>query len=109
MPEPDVSAIFYDSLARFKETFRVGQPALLYHKIDWLKPRVRRRGLYISPTIFRQLMLEIRDAGFRCVLPGAAPPTSDPGETNSIVITFDDGFANVLKYAAPVLMECGFR
>ena len=109
MPKPVAHAGFYDSLAPFKEAFSAGQPALLYHKIDWLKLGVRRRGLYISSTIFRQQMHELRDAGFRSVLPGEVLATSGIGEPNTIIITFDDGFSNVLKHATPVLTECGFR
>ncbi|MDQ3621574.1 MAG: polysaccharide deacetylase family protein [Verrucomicrobiota bacterium] len=88
------------------DAFTRGQPALLYHKIDWLKRGVRRRGLYMSPTLFRRQMQELRAAGFCSAKPGEAPSA---GVARSVVVTFDDGFWSVLENAVPVLHECGFR
>lgn len=100
------AAANYESLRHFETTFARGLPALLYHKLDRFKTGVRRRGLYVSPRSFRAQMHELRVAGFRTAAAAAAEPRA--GERR-IVITFDDGFANVFENALPVLHECGFR
>lgn len=83
-----------------------GMAALLYHKVDRFKIRVRRRGLYISPASFRAQMRGLRRAGFHTEPEGALEPQEGK---RRIIITFDDGFSNVLENAVPVLNECGFR
>jgi peptidoglycan/xylan/chitin deacetylase (PgdA/CDA1 family) len=81
---------------------------LLYHKIDRLKPGVRQRGLYVSPRTFRAQMRELQRAGYRSAALECRVPVAPEGERH-IAITFDDGFASVLRHALPALRECGLR
>jgi peptidoglycan/xylan/chitin deacetylase (PgdA/CDA1 family) len=93
-------------LSQYGSAFANGVTALLYHKIDGFKLGIRRRGLYVSPASFRAQMRGLQRAGFRTEAADALEPHD--GERR-IIITFDDGFSNVLENAVPVLSECGFR
>lgn len=66
---------------------------------------MRRRGLSVSPRAFRAQLRELQRAGFRSAPPSSFTPADDE---RRILLTFDDGFANVLQNAAPVLAEHGF-
>ncbi len=79
-------------------------PILTYHKID----TVKEWGLnVVSPENFRQQMEWLREQGYQTVTfrnwhkvePHSAPP---------IILTFDDGYESVYRYAFPVLQEVGF-
>ena len=97
---------FYGSLEPFAETFRHGVPALLYHKIATIQAGVRRRGLYLSPTIFRAQLRELRAAQFTTTAPASATSERPRGV---VVLTFDDGFQSALENGAPILREFGCR
>lgn len=114
---------YYSSLAPFRETFGGGLPILTYHKLGPRPRRVRLRGLYVSVSLFDRQLAELRAAGFVAVPPahdlagqgsvaptspgaGATAPGSSPG---AVVITFDDGFRNVLEHGLPILARHGFR
>ena len=98
--------INYAARHHFETTFTKGLPALLYHKIDRFKFDVQRRGLYVSPCSFRHQMRAWRRAGFQTQTEGALEPLEG---RKKFIVTFDDGFADVLENAAPVLRECGFQ
>lgn len=96
----------YATGQHFETTFTHGLPALLYHKIDRFKFGVRRRGLYVSPLSFRTQMHRLRRAGFCTTIVSTREQLEG---SRKIIITFDDGFASVLKNGAPALNECGFH
>jgi peptidoglycan/xylan/chitin deacetylase (PgdA/CDA1 family) len=82
-------------------------PILTYHSLD-------ESGSVISipPDAFRRHMLLLRDRGFQALALGdlldawdgrrALPP-------RSVVLTFDDGFRNLMDHAAGFLADLGFR
>jgi len=99
---------YYSTLGPFEEMFRTGVPILTYHKIG-LRPRgVRLKGLYLSPKLFERQLAELREAGF-----ASAPLESAANQTNNsarhVVLTFDDGYRNVVENALDLLAKNRFR
>ncbi len=84
----------------------------MYHRIDLLRPSLPAitRRLTVTPTDFRGQMLWLKRNGFHAVsqlqvfdaLERGAPLPSKP-----IMITFDDGYRDVLWNASPVLERLG--
>lgn len=101
---PKATPPYYTSLEPFRALFAEGQPALMYHKLGPRPHGVRLKGLYISESLFARQMRELREAGYVSALPG-----EDVGAGNTVVITFDDGYVNVLEHGAGVLRDNGFR
>ena len=99
---------YYSSLRPFREVFRGGAPILTYHKLGPRPARVRLKGMYLGVPLFRRQLEELRSAGMRSVgLDAVVAPGTSPHD--SISITFDDGFRNVLTHAMEPLKRCGFR
>ena len=79
-------------------------PILTYHKIT----SQREFGINtVAPEKFREQMLYLKNHGysattFQDIIQGQTPP-------NPVIISFDDGYASVIKYAYPVLQECKFK
>ena len=98
---------YYSSLSPFRETFRRGLPILTYHKLGPRPTNARLKGLYLSRRLFERQMAELKNADFQATrLSDAAKPVS--GATGRIVITFDDGFRNVLEHGLDTLARFGF-
>jgi peptidoglycan/xylan/chitin deacetylase (PgdA/CDA1 family) len=99
---------YYHSLAPFLELFQTGLPVLMYHKLGPRPRGVRMKGLYVAEKLFARQLAELRDAGFVTPpLDRAFPVTNN--SPRSILLTFDDGFVNALRYGLPLLRESGFR
>ncbi len=99
---------YYHSLKPFRELFRTGLPVLTYHKLGPRPRSVRIKGLYVSDKLFARQLSELRAAGF------TTPPSADLlpiqyTSRNKIVLTFDDGYANVLRYGLLPLAENKFH
>jgi peptidoglycan/xylan/chitin deacetylase (PgdA/CDA1 family) len=88
----------YSGLAPFRELFGTGNPILTYHKLGPRPAGVRIRGLYLSEKLFARQLTELRAAGFGS---GALRDCAGLAVDKRVVITFDDGYANVLR--------CGLR
>src|SRR5579864_1649357 len=94
---PPVVPIHYTSLAPFRGLFEAGKPCLAYHKLGPRPRGVRLKGLYVGARLFERQLSELRKAGFSTVGPGElAGSDGNPGK--HITISFDDGFANVLRH-----------
>lgn len=103
---------YYSSLAPFRAAFATGLPILTYHKLGPRPRRVRLKGLYLSARLFERQLAELRAAGFASTDLSAAiePASANPAKASQrIVITFDDGFRNVLQHGLPVLLRHGFK
>ncbi|WP_368648444.1 polysaccharide deacetylase family protein [Castellaniella ginsengisoli] len=85
-------------------------PILMYHQIGEPSPRgTPYRGLTVHPRDFRRQMLWLRRLGYRGLSMARLIPYLRGEKHGKVVgITFDDGYANVLENAVPVLEECGF-
>ena len=97
----------YTSLALFANWFSGGGlPVLMYHKLGRCPPRTRLRGLYVDPALFHRQLAELADAGFRSVEPGGGPGVAG-NLGHQVVLTFDDGFENVLRLGLEPLRAHG--
>jgi peptidoglycan/xylan/chitin deacetylase (PgdA/CDA1 family) len=94
---------YYSSLAPFLTEFHRGNPILTYHKLGPRPKRVRLKGLYVSRNLFAQQLEELRSAGFTN---GNLANWAKPGR--QVIITFDDGYVNVLRHAFEPLSRTGF-
>lgn len=91
----------YTSLNRVRDFFQTGVPVLAYHQIRSCPWKARLRGLYVSPRVLNRQLAELRAAGFSFVdLPAWFAPDN---AQKKVVLTFDDGYSNVLENAAPIL------
>jgi peptidoglycan/xylan/chitin deacetylase (PgdA/CDA1 family) len=99
---------YYSALGPFEEMFRTGVPILTYHKIGPRPRGVRLKGLYLSPKLFERQLTELREAGFT-----SAPLESAANQTDNsarhVVLTFDDGYLNVVENALDLLAKQRFR
>jgi peptidoglycan/xylan/chitin deacetylase (PgdA/CDA1 family) len=96
---------YYSSLAPFRALFQQATPILTYHKLGPRPGRVRLKGLYVSARLFAAQMAELRAAGFSngSLLSWDQPPAS------RVVVTFDDGYLNVLRYGLEPLAAAGLK
>jgi peptidoglycan/xylan/chitin deacetylase (PgdA/CDA1 family) len=91
---------------------RVVLPILMYHRIDVLRPTLpaMTRGLTVAPADFAAQMRWLHRHGFHAISAlqaFAALEQGAPLPPKPVMITFDDGYRDVLRYAAPVLEELG--
>ena len=79
---------------------------LLYHHVSDNTPK----STSISPDMFKQHMTYLKQ--HHTVLPLAkvvnAILNSTPLPSNTVVVTFDDGYENILKNAHPIMVDMGF-
>lgn len=94
---------YYSELNPFRQQFQQGFPILCYHKTEPVPAGARIRGLYLEPGLFRRQIRELAQAGFSFRPPGL------PQKTQTLAITFDDGFVSNLQAAVPVMREFGCR
>jgi peptidoglycan/xylan/chitin deacetylase (PgdA/CDA1 family) len=98
---------YYSSLAGFRGYFTSGVPVLTYHKVGPRPAGAVRRALYVSTARLRRQLGELRAAGFSSGSMDVACAAADNG-ARRVVITFDDGFQNVLENALAPLAETQF-
>src|SRR5882724_3068381 len=97
---------YYSELHPFRELFQKGNPILTYHKLGPRPARVRLKGLYVSQAFFRRQLQELRTAGFTS---GSLDTCTAPFAERRIVVTFDDGYINVLRHGLKPLADTGFQ
>jgi peptidoglycan/xylan/chitin deacetylase (PgdA/CDA1 family) len=85
-------------------------PVLMYHEIAAATDTASR--LAVPPGAFAAQLRYLHDQGFSTLTAGAAAAALTGGShrlpTRSIVLTFDDGFADFHREALPVLLQYGF-
>ncbi len=97
---------YYSSLAPFRQVFSQGNPILTYHKLGPRPRAARLKGLYLPRALFRRQLTELRGAGFR---DGLLEECAAPRGGSRIVITFDDGYVNVLRHGLDALAATQFK
>ena len=97
---------YYHSLKPFWDVFQTGTPILTYHKLGPRPPGVRLKGLYVGEKLFARQLGELRAAGFAS---GTLETCTTPCASRQLVITFDDGFENVLRHGLKPLAENQFQ
>ncbi len=85
-------------------------PILTYHNIAEAPRDIRRwRSLYVSPAAFARQMWLLRRFGYTGLSMSAALPYLQGARSGRIaIITLDDGYADNLESALPVLQRYGF-
>lgn len=81
----------------------------MYHEIN--EPAEAFSGLAVSPAAFREQLAYLAGAGYTTVTAGQFATLLAAGESlppRTVVLTFDDGFADFHRYAVPALSEHGF-
>jgi peptidoglycan/xylan/chitin deacetylase (PgdA/CDA1 family) len=97
----------YITLSEAADTLNAGLPILTYHKIARRPAGVKVRSIYLSPADFKNQLRDLADHGFTtATLDSPRPSSGNPAR--QIVLTFDDGYVNVLKNAAPLLAQHNF-
>ena len=82
-------------------------PILTYHSLD-----ESGSVTSVGPRCFREHMHILEQRGFTGISLSALLDSWDGRGTpppRPVVLTFDDGFANILEYAAPILSELNFH
>jgi peptidoglycan/xylan/chitin deacetylase (PgdA/CDA1 family) len=97
---------YYSTLSPFRDWFQHGTPVLMYHKVGPRPPGTRIKGLYADKRFFERQLREFAKAGF--TTPSLAEARKIPQQP-AVVITFDDGYENVLRHGTSLLRERGFR
>jgi peptidoglycan/xylan/chitin deacetylase (PgdA/CDA1 family) len=97
----------YSSLRPFAARFQTGLPILTYHKLGPRPHGARLKGLYLSQNLLSKQLRELKNARFRSTsLSDWHKAASARGR--QIVVTFDDGFRNVLEFGLEPLRLYGF-
>ncbi len=93
-------------MERDKE-IRSAVPILMYHKIGLAPPRSTLSWLYFSPEGFPKMIGSLMANGFQTLSMDNVLRAQEPSAPR-FVISFDDGYESVLKYAADYLREHKF-
>lgn len=83
-------------------------PVLLYHKVT---PRFDLSGTWTTPAQFEAHLRSLKGRGFRAMTLSEFHRLLEAGSPfpeKRVVITFDDAYETVLRYAFPLLREYGF-
>jgi len=99
---------YYSSLGGFKDYFKGGVPALIYHKVGVRPAGTIFKALYVSPDLFKRQMDELKRAGMTGVGMGRGLARVGKGWI-ALAITFDDGFENAFRNSLGPLAENGFQ
>ena len=87
-------------------------PILMYHRIDALKPSLPAitRALTVAPVDFAAQMTWLRGHGYHAITQAQLFAALEKGKklpAKPVMITFDDGYRDVLTNAAPWLERLG--
>jgi peptidoglycan/xylan/chitin deacetylase (PgdA/CDA1 family) len=84
-------------------------PILCYHNVAFAPPEARFKLLYVSPHKFERQLWTLRRLGLRGVSMGEGIERLRNGTARGCVaLTFDDGYADTLTAAAPLMRRYGF-
>lgn len=84
-------------------------PILMYHNIGTPPDGAKLRNLYVGAGAFARQMALLRLFGYRGLsMSDAMPYLHGEQQGRVVVITFDDGYADTLEQALPVLQRNGF-
>lgn len=87
-----------------------GFGVLYYHRVAEPPARIPSPTLNVTPTSFHRQVAGLLDRGFRFMSVGSVLALAQAGEPvppRTAVITFDDGYRGVHRYAWPILGELG--
>ncbi|NNJ94404.1 MAG: polysaccharide deacetylase family protein [Halobacteria archaeon] len=82
---------------------------LMYHMISEPRPGARFNGLRVSPVKFERQLRWLRENGWRSFTLSELLALGDDMPEKAVVLTFDDGYADNLRNALPLLEQYDFR
>ena len=87
-------------------------PILMYHRIDWITPDLPSitRALTVTPGDFARQMRWIATHGYHTLTQlqlWNALMAGRPLPAHPVLITFDDAYRDVVRYAAPIIRRDG--
>lgn len=105
-----LSDVFDENVLGAQPEGTVKVPVLMYHNIASVPSRgsASYRGLFVSPSVFRQQMKYLKDNNYKTLTPAEFFEILKSGKNprqKSVLITFDDGSRGQYKYAYPVLKK----
>jgi peptidoglycan/xylan/chitin deacetylase (PgdA/CDA1 family) len=85
-------------------------PILCYHNVGRAPEKAPFKLLYVSPDRFERQLWTLRRLGLRGVSTSEGiARLHDATSRGCVVLTFDDGYADTLTTAAPLIKQYGFR
>lgn len=93
-----------------EQTLDISLPVLMYHSVSDA-PTASTRALSVRPGMFGTQLCSLRRQGFTGLTFGEwgrRRRTGQPLPARPIVLTFDDGYADLIEEALPKLIEHGF-
>jgi peptidoglycan/xylan/chitin deacetylase (PgdA/CDA1 family) len=100
--------ISYTQLSDHRVSFDTGLPILAYHHVGPRPRGVQWRSLYVSARLFSKQLAELARAGYSTAsLSEPRPVVGNAGK--KFVVTFDDGYIDVVENALQPLARHGFR
>lgn len=99
---------YFTRLRPHRLRFEKGVPVLMYHKLGKSPSGVRLPSLYVSQKLFRQQLADLKSGGFTTASLEVCL-TANNNSKRRIVLSFDDGFENVLRMGLEPLHAAGFR
>lgn len=98
------------SWEKFDREFAMRLPVLLYHHVGPLRPGTIP-GLTVSPERFERHVRWLARRGYTGICPSDWVRWRREGKglpIKPVLLTFDDGYADLVEYALPVLRRYGF-
>jgi peptidoglycan/xylan/chitin deacetylase (PgdA/CDA1 family) len=86
--------------------FRQGMPVFIYHSIGDAPPGISDPFSYVSKSKFAKQLEKIVEHGFNSGSLDQLPQSGNPDK--KVVVTFDDGYRNVLRNALDTLVRHRF-
>lgn len=86
-------------------------PVLLYHHIGVASSLTKSLSLTVTPAKFKRQIRWLSWRGYKGITPTqwlACRTTGEPIPRKPILLTFDDAYVDVTRYALPVLKKYGF-
>jgi glycosyltransferase involved in cell wall biosynthesis len=97
-----------NGLRRFE---RYALPILMYHNVGQ-RPAKDPFGLTVAPDRFELQMRYLVSHGYRTMWPSdwlALRSEGKPLQERAVLLTFDDGYADMVEYAFPILRRYGLK